>query len=158
MNPILNRTVCFYLVIESKHFIMRNSIIIVLLLFGVGGTALVLTSNQGIKEKIIDYFETGNVEGLSTLLSEDVILTLYDKEEFENKNAVNKKVKAFFEQYPPESFKVRHYGKSIRKNCFYMVGVLQTTQEVFRVTIMIDNEKIEDININFEHPISSLTE
>lgn len=135
---------------------MRRSIIITLLLFGMGGTAWILSSNQGIKDKIIACFKTGSVEKISASLSEDIFLTLFDEEEFESKQAVEKKLTDFFEQFPPKDFKIKHQGTSVKGNSFYLIGLLHTTENVFRVRLTIDNKMIEDINIIFEKPISDM--
>ena len=132
---------------------MKRSLIISLMIIAAGATAWVVVANQGIKDKIITYFENGDTEGLSTYCSDDVVLIMYEEQEYETKTVVKENLQAFFKQYPPKTFKVRHYGKSEKKSSFYIVGILQTTEQVFRVNIMIDNDKIEDININFEKPI-----
>ena len=117
-----------------------------------GATAWVIAANQGIKDEIIAYFENGDAEGLFSYCSDDVLLIMFEEQEYDSKNAVKESLASFFEQYPPKTFKVRHFGKSEKKNSFYMIGILQTTDQVFRVSIMIDNDKIEDINIDFEKP------
>jgi hypothetical protein len=132
---------------------MNRNLIFALMVIAVGGMAWVVTNNQGIKEKIVAYFEAGDADGIVAYCSDDFVLLMYDKQEYETKVTVKKSLYAFFEQYPPKTFKIRHYGKSEKKNAFYMIGILQTTEEVFRVTIMIDNDKIEDISIYFEKPI-----
>ena len=131
---------------------MKKNFIIALMIIAVGGMAWVIAANQGIKDEIIAYFEAGDAEGLAAYCSDDVVLIMYEKEEYESKETIKKTLQSFFEQYPPKTFKIRHYGKSGKKDAFYMIGILQTAGEVFRVNIMIDNEKIEDININFQEP------
>ncbi len=133
---------------------MKRNIIITLLVFGVVGTAGFFLFGQGIKDKISHSFETGNVQKMAPYFSESILLTMYDDQEYEGTSDVSQKLSSFFEQYPSKDFKTLHYRKKEHKNSFYMVGIYQATEEVFRINVLIYNEKIDDINISFESPLS----
>jgi len=124
---------------------MKKLILIVFALSTIGATTLVVVFNPNLRDIIIKSFTKGDVETLSTCFTEDVFLELFDKEEYNDLRPVKDRLRTFFEAYPPKYFKIKHESSAAHK---------KNAEEVFRVNISIEEEKIKDISIIFETPIN----
>ncbi len=88
-------------------------------------------------------FTTSDLSELPTILGEEVVVSLLEKEETMNKEAVVRALEAFFESHPDASFTHKHDGKA-RDGSSFVIGELTAGEEVFRTyAVVVDNYIIE---------------
>jgi hypothetical protein len=131
---------------------MKKSTILLICVFILGATSLIYALQQSAKDKIIHGFNIGDAELIASFCEKESLLELFDAEEYEGKTSIKKRLEDFFTQYPPRSFKVQHEGGKDHPGKDYIIGVLQSEGEVFRVTLAIKHKILTDINIIFEAP------
>ena len=114
---------------------LKYSIIIVL--FSV--TSFSLLAQDAEKTEIAKAIQAGNSQAIGNYFAQSVDLTLNDLEDVYSKDQAVVILKKFFEENQPESFEVKHQGKSKLEDHFY-IGDLKTNQQTYRLTFFLKKE------------------
>lgn len=133
---------------------MKNTILLGLIFLVFGTTTVAVLSEQSLKDEIVRSFSTGDIQSLTQSFADDILLELFDKDEYEDPSEIEKRLDTFFKKYPPKKFTIKHEGGAGHQKYSYLIGILQTKEEVFRVSFTMEADKISNINIIFEVPFS----
>jgi len=98
-----------------------------------------------LKQAIIAGFKTGNSTLLSTYFAQNIDIALLNKENLYSKSQAVQVLKTFFTEHKPSNFVINHEGQS--KQTKYFIGVLTTTNGVFRITINTKSDLISRLTI-----------
>ncbi|MGV6861806.1 MAG: DUF4783 domain-containing protein [Putridiphycobacter sp.] len=103
----------------------------------------VIWAPASIKQAITLGFSTGNAPMVSSYFSQNIDITLLNKENLYSKSQAEQVLKTFFNDNPPTNFKIIHEGKS--NNTKYFIGSLDTKKGTFRITINIKSLKGKEV-------------
>lgn len=87
---------------------------------------------------IAKYIETGNAEGLSAWLADNLELNLNGSVNECSRNQARMILRHFFSSHTPKSFSIVH--KSISPPMTYAIGMMQAGGERYRVTIFVKTQ------------------
>lgn len=97
------------------------------------------TAQESEKTGIATAIEEGNARDLGVFLAESVDLTMMDQEDVYSQNQAQVIISRFFSENKPESFEIKHEGKSKLKD-FYYIGELKTANGAYRVTFFLKKQ------------------
>lgn len=102
-------------------------------------------------DKIGKYLATGNVEELSKYFSEDSTIEFPNHMDAAGVEDCKQRLTNFFFNHPPKKFVIKHQGKSPGGKGAYMIGILITANENFRIVTEMKKEKISCMMIQTEY-------
>ena len=91
-----------------------------------------LNQQQSFESMMVTAFKNGNAEKIALHFSDNVDLSIDDKEDLYSKSQAEQILKTFFLTHQPKGFKIIHKGKSGQSE--YFIGEL-SSEVVYRVTI-----------------------
>lgn len=97
------------------------------------------TAQETEKTGIATAIEEGKARDLGVFLAESVDLTMMDQEDVYSQNQAQVIISRFFSENKPESFEIKHEGKSKLKD-FYYIGELKTANGDYRVTFFLKKQ------------------
>ena len=104
------------------------------IIFCVLASSLPIISGLNVAE-ITRAISRGDADGISIYFDESVELAILNDEDVYSKTEASKKLKAFFNEYPPQGYSQVHRGTSKSTDSVYCIGNLSTGKAVFRVYI-----------------------
>ncbi len=124
--------------------------IILLLFIGITSIAALFITYQDPHEAITAALEKGDVETLKSFFDEEIELIIGEEHYIFNEVETQKALEDFFAQNKPEKFTEIHRGESKNKKGVFIIGELRTDAAIFRVRLLIDRDKI--VELEFEEP------
>ncbi|MGC8802669.1 MAG: DUF4783 domain-containing protein [Bacteroidales bacterium] len=110
--------------------------------------AVFMQPSPRVPEGVKDAFRTGSAKEMAQFLEDKVALTLPDDDDIYTKHEVQKKLSAFFFANKPISFTIQFEGgKDVNQ---YAIGILKTTNESFRVSLLLRSNRISQLRIEKE--------
>ncbi len=97
-------------------------------------------AQQAEKMGIASAIEAGSAPDLGTYLAESLDLTLVDQEDVYSQSQAQVIISRFFSENKPQSFEIKHEGKSKLKD-FYYIGELKTANGTYRVTFFLKKQE-----------------
>ncbi|MBD3636680.1 MAG: DUF4783 domain-containing protein [Crocinitomicaceae bacterium] len=91
-----------------------------------------LQQQQSFESAMVSAFKTGNAEKIARYFSDNVDLSIDEKEDLYSKSQAEQILKNFFKAHKPSDFKIIHKGKSGQSE--YFIGEL-TSDKVYKVTL-----------------------
>ena len=88
-----------------------------------------------VKTSIQSGFKTGNAKLIASHFSQNVDISLLDKENLYSKSQAEQVLRTFFAENKPVSFTFVHEGQS--NNMKYYIGTLTTENSKFRITVNV---------------------
>jgi hypothetical protein len=98
-----------------------------------------------LKQALLTGFKTGNVPVISAYFSQNVDISLLDKENLYSKSQAEQVLKTFFSEHKPSNFVINHEGQS--SNAKYFIGTLSTSKGSYRITINTKSNLISRLTI-----------
>jgi len=98
-----------------------------------------------LKQALLTGFKTGNAPVISAYFSQNVDVSLLDKENLYSKSQAEQVLKTFFSEHKPSAFVINHEGQS--NNAKYFIGTLTTSKGSFRITINTKSNLISRLTI-----------
>ena len=96
-------------------------------------------SQDAEKEAIAAAIKAGDAKTIGTYFAKSVDLTLNDLEDVYSKDQAIVILGDFFSENNPESFSLKHQGKSKLEDHFY-IGDLKTSTQTYRLTFFLKKE------------------
>jgi len=97
-------------------------------------------SAQNEDKAIATLLDTGNVGGLSEYFQSQVDMTILGTEAMYSRAQAEMVLARFFKGNLPTGFETKHLGQS-KKESSYIIGMLSTAKEVYRLTYLLSEEE-----------------
>lgn len=98
-----------------------------------------------LKQALLTGFKTGNAPVVSAYFSQNVDVSMLDKENLYSKSQAEQVLKTFFIEHKPSNFIINHEGES--SNAKYYIGTLTTLKGTYRITINTKSNLISRLTI-----------
>lgn len=90
------------------------------------------SAQQSFESIVVNAFKKGDAAKIASYFSDNVDLSISEKENLYSKSQAQQILKSFFDKHPPKDFKVLHKGKSGSSE--YFIGELEADKS-YRVTL-----------------------
>lgn len=110
---------------------MRNLLLILLL----APTLAFADQGNPTIDAVTNALATGNIETLTRYLSDNVEISIQDREQMCNKAKATEVLRGFFSGNQPRGFNQMHRGSSRENSDQYCIGTLNTQNGIFRVYV-----------------------
>lgn len=105
----------------------------------------VVVAPTNLKQALLTGFKTGNALMISAYFSQNVDVSMLDKENLYSKSQAEQVLKTFFSEHKPSNFVINHEGQA--SNAKYFIGTLSTLNGTFRITINTKSNLISRLTI-----------
>ena len=123
------------------------------LFMGFGMIAFYATTDLNV----VRYIKQGDAKGLATCFDDNIEIELPNGTILEGKKECEETMRNFFESYPPLEFTIIHRGKGNNNSKKYYIGNYRSNTDDFRMTIMMEDLIVDNIIIEEEDNMISLT-
>ncbi len=110
--------------------------------------AVLMQPSAKVPEALKQALSLGNTRELSQFFDTKIALTLLDDDDIYSRQEAIKKLEKFFVTYKPLSFTIEFEGG--KNNNQYAIGILKTSNGEFRVSLLLQMNKITQLRIGKE--------